>query len=196
MKKPVLFLTLAASLLAAPAFAAPKLSAQSIIVNPVPTALEARVWVDRDSTGTRTPSYRIGDPIRVSVSVNEDAYVYLFAVDPDGTVDQILPHRLFNGSNFVRKGTVRTFPSAAEARSISFNVGGNPGLNKVLVVASRRQLDLTTLSTFSKGQSFASVNAKGSQGLAQALSIVVNPVEQPIPQQDWVSDTVFFNARY
>lgn len=192
MKKPVLLLTLAASLLATPAFAAPKLSAQSIIVNPVPTTLEANVWVNKDPSGNTTPSYRIGEAIRVSVSVNEDAYVYLFSVDPDGTVDQILPNRI-SGSNLVRKGQVRTFPSRGE---FQFNVGGNPGLNKVLVVASRRQLNLSELSTFSKGQSFASVNAQGSRGLAQALSIVVNPVEQPIPQQDWVSDTAFFNARY
>ncbi|GAA5514135.1 hypothetical protein Dcar01_02888 [Deinococcus carri] len=196
MKKPAILFALTASLLAplaAPALAAPVISAQSIIVNPVQTSLQARVWVDRDASGSRTPNYRIGDRIRVSVSVNENAYVYLFYVDPDGSVDQILPNRL-GGSNYVRKGEVRTFPSPRD--NFVFNVGGNPGLNKVLVVASRRPLDLSELSSFRSGQPFAQVNAKGSQQLAQALSIVVNPVEQPVPQQDWVSDTAFFNATY
>ncbi|SMB90337.1 DUF4384 domain-containing protein [Deinococcus hopiensis] len=195
MKKPAILIALTASLLAplaTPALAAPKISAQSIIVNPVPTTLQAHVWVNKDPSGTRTPSYRIGDPIRISVQVNENAYVYLFSVDPDGSVDQILPNRL-SGSNYVRKSEVRSFPSGG---NFQFNVSGNPGVNKVLVVASRRQLDLSELSTFSAGQSFAKVNAEGSKGLAQALSIVVNPVEQPIPQQDWVSDTAFFNATY
>ncbi|MEW6421204.1 MAG: DUF4384 domain-containing protein [Deinococcota bacterium] len=196
MKKPAILLALTASLLAplaTPALAAPKISAQSIIVNPVPTSLQAQVWVDRDPSGTRAPTYRIGDRIRVSVSVNENAYVYLFYVDPDGSVDQILPNRL-GGSNSLRAGEVRTFPSAND--NFVFNVGGNPGLNKVLVVASRRPLDLSELSTFKSGEPFATVNPQGSRQLAQALSIVVNPVEQPLPQQDWVSDVAFFNATY
>ncbi|KEF33860.1 S-layer protein [Deinococcus sp. RL] len=194
MKKPALFLALTASVfssLALPAQAAPRLSTQSIIVNPVPTTLEARVWVDRDPSGTRTPTYRIGERIRLSVSVNENAYVYLFCLSPDGTVDQILPNRL-GGSNFVRRGEVRTFPAAND--NFVFNVGGPAGLNKVLVIASRRPLNLSELSSFQEGQAFATVQPQGSQQLAQALSIVVNPVTQPIPQQDWVSDVAFFNA--
>lgn len=196
MKKPAILLALTASLLAplaTPALAAPKISAQSIIVNPVPTSLQAQVWVDRDPSGTRTPTYRIGDRIRVSVSVNENAYVYLFYVDPDGSVGQILPNRL-GGSNSLRAGEVRTFPSASD--NFVFNVDGSPGLNKVLVVASRRPLDLSELSTFRSGEPFATVKPQGSRQLAQALSIVVNPVEQPVPQQDWVSDVAFFNATY
>lgn len=196
MKKPAILLALTASLLAPlafPAHATPRLSTQSIIVNPVPTTLEARVWVDRDASGTRTPTYRIGDTIRIGVSVDEDAYVYLFSVDPDGTVDQILPNRL-GGGNFVRAGEVRTFPSRND--TFRFNVSGNPGLNKVLVIASRRQLDLSELSSFRAGQPFADVKPQGTQRLAQALSIVVNPVEQPLPQQDWISDIAFFNATY
>lgn len=197
MKKPAILLALTASLLsplASVAQAAPKISAQSIIVNPVPTSLEAKVWVDRDPGGTRTPNYRIGDRIRLSVSVNENAYVYLFSVGPDGSVDQILPNYLSSGGNYVRRGEVRAFPAAGD--NFVFNVGGPAGLNKVLVVASRRQLDLSELSTFRAGQPFAQVNARGTQQLAQALSIVVNPVDQPVPQQDWVSDTAFFNATY
>lgn len=196
MKKPAVLLALTASLLAplaSTAHATPRVSAQSIIVNPVPTTLNAQVWVDRDPSGSYTPNYRINDRIRVSVRVNEDAYVYLFSVDPSGSVDQILPNRL-GGGNFVRAGEVRTFPSQRD--NFVFNVGGTPGLNKVLVVASRRQLDLSELSSFRAGQPFADVRPQGEKRLAQALSIVVNPVEQPIPQQDWVSDTAFFNATY
>lgn len=196
MKKPVILLAVTASLLAplaSAALATPRLSAQSIIVNPVPTTLAAQVWVDRDPSGTRTPGYRLGDTIRLGVTVNEDAYVYLFSVDPSGSVDQILPNRLGAG-NYVRAGEVRTFPSRND--NFQFNVSGGPGLNKVLVVASRRQLNLSELSSFQAGQPFAEVRPQGTQRLAQALSIVVNPVAQPIPQQDWISDTAFFNATY
>ncbi|GBF07625.1 S-layer protein [Deinococcus aerius] len=196
MKKPAILLALTASLLAplaSPAQATPRVSAQSIIVNPVPTTLSAQVWVDRDPSGSYAPNYRINDPIRVSVRVNEDAYVYLFSVDPSGSVDQVLPNRL-GGGNFVRAGQVRSFPSAND--NFTYSVGGTPGLNKVLVVASRRQLDLSELSSFKSNDAFATVKPQGEKRLAQALSIVVNPVQQPIPQQDWVSDTAFFNATY
>ncbi|WP_102127323.1 DUF4384 domain-containing protein [Deinococcus planocerae] len=203
MKKPAILTVFAAALLlplAAPAQATPRLSTQSIIVNPVPTTLAAQVWVDRDPSGSYTPNYRIGDSIRVSVRVNEDAYVYLFSVDPSGSVDQVLPNRL-GGGNYVRAGEIRSFPQAGD--SFTYSVGGTPGLNKVLVVASRRQLNLSELSSFKAGEPFATVKptVNSPQRLAQALSIVVNPVTptptQPsVPQQDWISDTATFNATY
>ncbi|WP_216325935.1 DUF4384 domain-containing protein [Deinococcus aestuarii] len=203
MKKPAILTTLTAALLlplAAPAQATPRLSAQSIIVNPVQTNLSAQVWVDRDPSGLQTPNYRVGERIRLYTQVNEDAYVYLFNVNPDGSVDQILPNRL-SGTNFVRRGEIRAFPAAGD--NFTFDVAGPYGLNKVLVVASRRALNLSEISSFQAGQPFATVKptANSPQRLAQALSIVVNPVTptptQPaISQQDWVSDTASYNVAY
>jgi uncharacterized protein with LGFP repeats len=193
MKKPALLLALTASILGAatPALAAPKLSAQSIIVNPVPTDLSVKVWVDRDTSGDRTPVYRVGDRISISTTVNEDAYVYLFNINPDGTTDQILPNRL-SGSAYVRAGQTRTFP--AQGDNFVFNISGPRGINKVLVIASRTPLNLDQLSSYRQGETFATVQPRTQAGLAQALSIVVNPVEQPVPQQNWTSDTVRYSV--
>ncbi|THF86504.1 DUF4384 domain-containing protein [Deinococcus sp. KSM4-11] len=195
MKKPFVLLALTASLLGlgAPALAAPRISAQSIIVNPVPTSLSVQVWVNRDPYGNGTPSYRIGENISVSARVSEDAYVYLFNINPDGTTDQILPNRL-GGGNYVRAGQVRTFPSAGD--NFQFNIAGPYGLNKVLVIASRHQLNLSELSSYSGGGAFATVKPQDPGRLAQALSIVVDPVSQPVPQQDWTSDAVQYNVAY
>ncbi len=183
--------------LAVPAAAAPKISAQSIIVNPVPTTLQARVWVDRDPSGARNPGYRIGEQITLYTSVNENAYVYLFNVNPDGSTDQILPNRI-SASNYVRAGQTRAFPASGD--KFVFNVSGPYGLNRVLVIASRRPLSLSELSSYSAGDSFATVKPKTSQGLAQALSIVVDPVPspvtQPVPQTDWISDTAYYTVAY
>ncbi|MER3556174.1 MAG: PEGA domain-containing protein, partial [Meiothermus sp.] len=41
------------------ATAAPQLSPQSIIVNPVPTDLQVRTWVDKDPGKTGNPVYQI-----------------------------------------------------------------------------------------------------------------------------------------
>lgn len=174
-----------------PAFATPRLSAQSIIVNPVQTTLTARVWVDRDTSGTRVPNYNVGDRITLYTTVNENAYVYLFNVNPDGTTDQILPNRI-SASNYVRAGTTRAFPATGD--QFTFDVTGPNGQNRVLVIASRRALNLSELSSYQKGQSFATVTPKTPERLAQALSIVVNPIAQPVPQQDWVSDTAYYNV--
>ncbi len=182
---------LALSSISAPAFATPRLSAQSIIVNPVQTNLTARVWVDRDTSGTRVPNYSVGDRITLYTTVNENAYVYLFNVNPDGTTDQILPNRI-SASNYVRAGTTRAFPATGD--QFTFDITGPSGQNRVLVIASRRALNLSELSSYQKGQSFATVKPQTPERLAQALSIVVNPIAQPVPQQDWVSDTAFYNV--
>lgn len=186
MKK---LLMIPAAMLLSTAAAAPKISAQSIIVNPAQPDLTVSVRVDKDQSGSSNPTYRVGENIRISTTVNRDAYVYLFNLDASGEVSQILPNRFESGANFVKAGTTKVFP--ANGDSFTFSVDGPVGLNKVLAVASLTQLDLNQISDFKTQQDqFASVNAKGQQQLAQALSIVVNP----LPQNSWVSDTAFFTV--
>ena len=187
-------LALMTAALTVTASAAPKISAQSIIVNPVQTSLSVKVWTDRDSSGTQTPNYYVNDKIRIYTSVNQDAYVYLFNVDPTGKVDLILPNRYAGGANYVRAGAVKTFPSAQDR--FTFDIAAPYGLNKVLALASKTQLNLNDIATF-QGQSgqpaqggFAEVKVEGQQQLAQALSIVVNPV----PQNTWISDVAYYNV--
>ncbi|WP_221091144.1 DUF4384 domain-containing protein [Deinococcus aquaedulcis] len=166
-----------------------KISAQSIIVNPTQPDLSVNVRVDRDPSGNSNPAYRVGENITVSASVNRDAYVYLFNVNPDGTVDQILPNRL-SGENFVKANTTKSFPAPGD--NFTYSVEGPVGQNKVLALASLTPLNLDQISSFRTAQDqFATVSTQGGQtGLAQALSIVVNP----LPQNSWVSDTAFYTV--
>ncbi|MCD0159046.1 DUF4384 domain-containing protein [Deinococcus sp. 6GRE01] len=185
MKK---FLMIPAALLLSTAAAAPKISAQSIIVNPTTPDLNVSVRVDKDATGNQNPAYRVDDKITVSATVNRDAYVYLFNVNPDGSVDQILPNRL-SDSNFVKAGTTKSFPAPGD--NFTYTVAGPVGQNKVLALASLTPLDLDQISSFKTAQDqFATVTAKNQNGLAQALSIVVTP----LPQNSWVSDTAFYTV--
>lgn len=185
MKK---LLMIPAALLLSTAAAAPKLSAQSIIVNPTTPDLSVSVRVDKDSSGSQNPAYKVGDKAVISATTNRDAYVYLFNVNPDGSVDQILPNRLSDG-NFVKANTTRSFPAPGD--NFTFDIAGPIGQNKVLALASLTQLNLGQISTFKTAQDqFATVSAKNQAGLAQALSIVVTP----IPQNSWVSDTAFYTV--
>lgn len=177
------------ALLLGTASAAPVISAQSIIVNPVPTTLSVKVWTDRDSSGTQAPGYAPGERIRLYTSVNQDAYVYLFNVDPQGNVDLILPNRYQGGGNFLKANTTRAFPSPGDP--FTFDVATPYGLNKVLALASRTALNLDQIASFKSQQnSFATVSVRGQQQLAQALSIVVKPVEQT----SWISDTAYYTV--
>ncbi len=201
MKKTLLSATtlgLTLALIGAPAFAAPKISAQSIIVNPVPASVSVQVWTDRDSSGSQTPNYVPGDKIRLYTRVSQDAYVYLFNVDPNGQVDMILPNRFAGGANFVKANTVKAFPASGDG--FTFDIAAPYGVNKVLALASLTPLNTSSIASFKSGQDkFATVsgNAQGSsQQLAQALSIVVNPVAQPIPQDSWITDVAFYNVAY
>lgn len=186
------FLTVSAAITAAlitgGALAAPKISAQSIIVNPTQPDLSVKVSVDRDTTGSQVASYRVGENVRISASVNQDAYVYLFDIDAAGKITQILPNRFQSGANFLKANTTKVFPAAGD--TYSFSIAGPFGLNKVLAVASKTELNLSNISQFQSGQQFATGRVQGQQQLAQALSIVVNP----LPQNTWVSDTALYSV--
>lgn len=177
-----IFSTTLGLLLAGSALAAPELSPQGIIVNPVPTDLQVRVWVNKDPGKTGNPVYQIGERIQVSVQVNQDAYVYIFSVKSTGEIGLILPNA-FDQNNFLRAGETRTFPPAAGAR-YALEVAGPEGQDRVLAVASRQPLSLAQIADIQTGR----VNLQGADNLARALSIVVTP----LPQQDWVSNVAFF----
>jgi hypothetical protein len=174
------------SLALSSAFATPQISPQSIIVNPVQASLSVNVSVDRAGSN---PVYNIGDSIRVNVRVSDDAYVYLFSVHADGQIDQILPNRLSGGSQFLRANESRSFPPAGGAYTLS--VDGPSGQDKVLAVASKRQLDTSEIASFRGNQPFATSSIQGQDNLARALSIVV----QPVPASDWVTDVTYFQVQ-
>ena len=188
MRTPHTTLVLTTLALTGAALAAPKISPQSIIVNPVQSDVQVRVWVDKNPDGTGTPVYRPGEQIKLFTTVNQDAYVYLFDVDAQGTITQILPNRYSSGDNFLRAGTVKQFPASGD--QFTFDIAEPYGLSKVLALASKTPLNLDQITTFQSGQNFGSAKVQGQQQLAQALSIVVNP----IPQNSWVGDTALYSV--
>lgn len=160
---------------------AQQISPQGIIVNPVPTDLQVRVWVDKDPGKRGQAVYQIGEPIYIYVNVNQDAYVYLFNINADGRIDPILPNA-FERENYLRAGETRRFPP--EGGRYRYTVTGPEGEDRVLAVASKRPLSLQEILDVERGQ----VRVQGAEGLARALSIVI----EPLPDRDWVTDV----ARY
>ncbi len=162
------------------------ISPRSIVVNPVP-GFELDVWVDKGRSGSETPVYDVGENVRISVRPSDDAYIYLFSFSADGELVQVLPNRFdgAGGDPFVRGGSTRTFPP--EGARYSFNVAPPRGLAKVIGVASREPLDVSTLANFRTEADFATSSA-GEDAFARALRIIV----QPLPNENWVSDTALY----
>lgn len=188
-------LALVSSGLLSSALARPLISAQSIIVNPIETALKVRVYTDRDPSGSSTPGYNVGDKIRLFVQPNQNAYIYLFNVDPSGKVDMVLPNRYSGGQNYVKANQVKAFPASNDPFTFDIGNEGGYGVNKVLALASKKPLNLNDIARFqtqssSSAGGFAEVQVTGEANLARALSIVVTP----IPQDSWVSDTAFYTV--
>jgi len=160
---------------------AQQLSPQGILVNPVPTDLRVKVWVDKDPGKGGGAVYQPGEPIFIYVNVNQDAYVYLFNINADGRIDPILPNA-YERDNFLRAGETRRFPP--EGARYRYTVTGPEGEDRILAVASRRPLSLGEILDVEGNR----VRVQGAEGLARALSIVI----EPVPDKDWVTDV----ARY
>ncbi len=159
------------------------ISPQAIIINPLP-AFSVEVFVDRDPSGNRNPTYQIGEQIRVGVRVSEDAFVYLFNVRADHQIVQFFPNRI-DSENYVRADrTLWVPPDGARYR---LTIGGPEGQDKVIAVASRRQLSTRELADFEGGGVLAA-STLSQDDFARALAIIV----EPLPQQDWVTDTALF----
>lgn len=176
------------SLLALVGYAQPRIvvSPQTIVVNPRPS-FTVEVFTDKDPSGNGTPSYQIGERISIGVRVSEASYVYVFNIKSTGEVQQILPNRYDadGQNNYLQAGQTKYFPP--QGARYAFNVDGPNGLDKVIAVASRTQLDTNQLASFNADPNFASSNI-GEQGFAQTFSIVVTP----IAQNDWVTDTAIY----
>jgi len=67
--------------------------------------VRVRVWCD---AGHRT--FRTGELIQVKVAVDQDAYVWLFDVRPDGKTVMIFPNA-YHAANFLRAGEVLAVPT-------------------------------------------------------------------------------------
>ncbi len=183
---PTLLLVLGLTLSAAVQAQEVLLSPEAIVVNPLPS-YEVEVFVNKDPSGSGSPSYAVGEAVQVGVRVSEDAYVYLFNVRSDGSINQILPNNYdANGqNNFVRAGETKYFPP--QGADYGFTVAAPEGLDKLIGLASQTPLDTGALATFTQDPNFAS-SQLGESAFAEGLSVIV----RPLPPDDWVTDTALF----
>jgi Domain of unknown function (DUF4384)/PEGA domain len=165
---------------------APRVSPQGVVVNPVDTALKVNVRVDKGGTN---PLYIEGEKQRISVSVNQDAYVYVFNLQANGQISVLLPNGFSGGTPFLRANETRTFPPSGAGYELT--IAAPFGQEKILALASKRQLELSQIVPQVRTGSFVTATVQGQEGLARALAVTVTP----LPPQDWVTDAVDFQTR-
>lgn len=158
----------------------------SIIMNPR-GGVGVEVWVDKDPSNSFMPRYDVGESIKVSVSVDESAYVYVFSVDANDVVTQIFPNR-WASDNYVRGGSTRTLPASSDRFSLT--VDGPSGDSRVVAVASRSELSAEQLTSFENERDAFRTYHGGVRAFAELFGIVV----EPIPSSNWSSATAHYTV--
>ena len=164
----------------------PRVTPQAVIVNPVETSLRVNVALDK---GGSNPLYIEGEKQRITVSVNQDAYVYVFNIQANGVVAVLLPNGFSGGTPFLRAGETRTFPTPNAGYELT--IGAPYGQEKILALASKTQLNLGQVIPQVGNNQIVNATVQGQDGLARALAVVVTP----LPVQGWVTDVADFQTR-
>lgn len=170
------------------AMAAPQISPQRIIVNPIQTSLDVNIWLNKAADASGYATYVPGEKVQIKASVNEDAYLYLFSVDVAGNITQIFPNEYAN-DNFVQGGQTITLPRADDP--YTFETDKDLGVSKVFGVASRDPLDFTDILDIKNNAVFAVYSGGGQDAFAREVSGVLNS----IPDNSWNSSTVVYRTK-
>lgn len=165
---------------------APVVSPQGIVVNPTPTELKVQVAVNKAGVN---PLYNEGEELKVSVSVNQDAYVYVFNVAADNSVAVLLPNGFPGGRQpLLRGGETRTFPAPGDQYRLV--ISAPFGQEKIFALASKTPLDLSAVIPQVQANTIVPATVQGT-GLARPLAVVV----APLPPKDWTSAYVDFRTQ-
>jgi len=170
------------------ASAAPQISPQRIIVNPIQTSLEAKVWLNKGADNSGYATYTPGERVTIKASVNEDAYLYVFSVDVAGEVTQIFPND-YASDNFVEGGQTVTLP--AQGDNYTLETDDDIGVGKVFAVASRDPLDFTDILDIQNNAVFAVYSGGGQDAFAREVSGILNS----IPDNDWTSSVALYRTK-
>ena len=128
-------------------------------------ALRVVAWVDRADY-----TYATGEPVRIYVETNRDAYVTVLNVDPAGRTTQLFPNP-YQSDNFVRANRAMEVPDPASRSRIV--VTGNVGDELLKVVASTTPVSLFEAQQLSGAGPFRVVRTQAQQ-TARSLSVVMD----------------------
>lgn len=158
----------------------------SLLQNPSAQDFEVSVYTGRDLSGEKRPIYDAGEKIKIAVRSNQDTYLYLFHIDSAGKINMLLPNLGVSGGNFVKAQQTKYFPSLNS--KIPYKAGSRPGVDKLLVLATKQKLNLNDTFVF-KGK-MATSQVKGQAEFLKSMQRIL----MEIPPRSWTSDTVYYEV--
>jgi hypothetical protein len=145
---------------------------EAIIIQPIQTPLQIRVWTER-------PSYAPGETLKISFSVNQDANVYIYDISVDGRVTLLFPNA-FQPVSFVKAGTY-TLPNS---NSYSFKVKEPYGIELLQALAVATPLVIPG-GQFTPQNPFPQLSLKPKEYRLQMISVINNSVGQSSWAASW-----------
>ena len=128
-------------------------------------ALKVVAWVDRADY-----TYAVGEPVRIYVETNKDAYVTVLNTDPAGQTTQLFPNE-YQPDNFVSANRAMEVPDPSSRSEIV--VTGTVGDELLKVVASTSPVSLFEARQLSDAGPFQVVRTSARR-TARSLSVVMD----------------------
>ncbi len=153
-----------------------------IVEPPAPKGLQVEIWVEK-------PAYAVNEYVRIHFRVNQDAYVYIWDISPDG-VCLIFPNTR-EMDNFVTAGE-HTVPGPGVPDYL--RVVPPTGTEYLQIVATKRRVDgiVQFFGGFAPGSTFA-CSPQGRQAVEQ-LERVKDIISQVVPEQERAFDFTSFEV--
>ncbi len=105
-----------------------------IIVPNAETKLKLDLWLNKPEGSV----YRVGEELKIFVRANDDAYLYIFDLTPDGDFKLIFPN-MYSGNNFIKKNQTYAFP---DKPTYSFRISPPAGKEFIVGIISKKPLNL------------------------------------------------------
>ena len=131
-------------------------------------SLSVVAWVDRPDD-----TYAFGERVRLYVQTNQDAYVTVINVAPDGATTVLFPNR-FQADNRVRANTITEIPDPSSQVRIA--VSGPAGAELIKVIASNQPVPLFDTLQMVDVSAFQSVRGM-TDDVARSLAVVMESEE-------------------
>lgn len=158
----------------------PSPSWERIIIVPNPeTKLKLDLWLNKPEGSV----YRVGEELKIFVRANDDVYLYLFDLTPDGDFKLIFPN-LYSGNNFIKKDQTYTFP---DRPTYSFKISPPEGKEFIVGIISKKPLNLFPGKKLESLKPFESLEKNIEKALKNIEKILIEE-----KKETWVQKVTYF----
>ncbi|MCX7845924.1 MAG: DUF4384 domain-containing protein, partial [Dictyoglomaceae bacterium] len=153
---------------------------EKIIIVPNPeTKLQLDLWLNKPEGSV----YRVGEELKIFVRANDDVYLYIFDLTPDGDFKLIFPN-MYSGNNFIRKDQTYTFP---DKPVYSFKVSPPVGKEFIVGIISKKPLNLFPGKRLESLKPFESLEKNIENALKNVEKVLIEE-----KKETWAQKVTYF----